>query len=455
MTSTVRVVRPVAVEPATIVRLLGAPGLPVEHVRSPSILVDGRFHSAAGRWLRRRHNIRPVEATTSTHARRLAGYIRYLRNVRGLDHPDEWQADVFAASEDDIRALYRARQYDRDTRVSSNAWRGELSTIKQFHEFAREVYGIPIPFRVVTFTNPAGYRATTAPDLKPRTRTRSRGTPITPGFVELLIQGGYRIDHNGRQTSSRSVDRDGAFISLAVGTGMRLGTLVDVTTYEVPTRSAQRFATIRVPDFITKGDAGGEALVFAHRLDAVHNYIAGARAELVANGRRYSPDNPIHLVEADRNAWSADFGGTVRSYPWPETDADTRRRLVNPDGSSPILWLNAYAPKPLTYDHAGSITSDARKWTRAHVHGDFPARFRTHDLRHTYATHLTVCIYKQALAPHVHPDLNDAYTPVRIADAVEMAKLSLGHASEDSTRLYVQHAPTFLHIDIDEFFGGR
>ena len=120
-----------------------------------------------------------------------------------------------------------------------------------------------------------------------------------------------------------------------------------------------------------------------------------------------------------------------------------------------MVWLNAYKSSPITYDQAGSIVSGARDWTRNHVHEDFPARFRTHDLRHTYATHLTVCIFKQSVAPHLHPDVADAYTPVRVADAVEIAKLSLGHASESSTRLYVQHAHRFLDIDIIEFLGER
>ena len=68
---------------------------------------------------------------------------------------------------------------------------------------------------------------------------------------------------------------------------------------------------------------------------------------------------------------------------------------------------------------------------------------------------MTVCIFKQAVAPHLHQDISDAYTPVRVADAVEIAKLSLGHASEGSTQLYVQHAHRFLDINIDEFLGER
>jgi len=456
VTSGVRVVAARQVDRERIEELIADKPLPVEHVDSPSILVDGRFHTAACAWLRRKHALRPVEATIRSHAYRLAKYIAFLRSERGLDHPDEWSADVFAATADDLRALYRDRQFTQATRVSSASWRAQLSTIKQFHEFLKEVYQVPLPFQLTAFTTPDGFSGTSVSELRPRTRTGSRGTPVTPGYAELLIQGAYRVDRDGRQHDGLVVDRDAAFISLGLATGMRLGTLSYVTTHEIPARSHAPFTTIRVPDFITKGDAGGDALVFSHHLDAVHGYINGARQQQLDESRKkYRPHDPIWIVEADSDSWSTEVRGRRQTCRWVETDASVRRRLLEQDGSTPVVWLNAYKSSPITYDQAGSIVSGARDWTRNHVHEDFPARFRTHDLRHTYATHLTVCIFKQSVAPHLHPDVADAYTPVRVADAVEIAKLSLGHASESSTRLYVQHAHRFLDIDIIEFLGER
>ena len=83
----------------------------------------------------------------------------------------------------------------------------------------------------------------------------------------------------------------------------------------------------------------------------------------------------------------------------------------------------------------------------------FPARIHTHDLRHTYATHLTVCIFKRALQDAVGADAASAYAPTRLADAVEMAKMSLGHASDQSTELYTRHAHKMLDIPLDDFLG--
>src|SRR5690606_39253589 len=156
---------------------------------------------AASRWCAR--STRPSSPTPDASPTTSASF-----NDRGLDHPDERFADLFAATEDDVFAFYRARQFHAETAVSSAAWRAQLSTIKQAHEFLRATYDVPIPFRVVTFINPAGYASTTAPELRARTRTGSRGNPITPGYAELLVQGALRIDQHGHQNNARTVDRD-------------------------------------------------------------------------------------------------------------------------------------------------------------------------------------------------------------------------------------------------------
>lgn len=454
MMSDVRVVKPATIEPDAIRRMLGVDPLPVEHVEAASLMVDGRFHIAACRWLQRKHQLRPVGTTNLARARRLGGYISYLRNERGLVGPSQFHSDVFVATEDDLFAYYRHRQFDEHTRIDSTTWGAELSTIKQAHEWWHTAYGLPLPFNVSTFRLPTGQQGTSAHELRPRRRKSSAGTPLTPGFAALLVQGALRVDLDGVQAEVRTVDRDAAFVSLGLGTGMRLGTLTDITTYEIPPMASQPFAIISVPDFITKNDAGGQALVFAHRLELVHAYIGGDRALTVEDGRRWEPQNPVHLIEANDVYWVGMLGEDRIKKRWAETTSHWRRRLVNPDGSSPIVWLDTRTAHPISYATAGSITSNARDWTRKHILPDFPASVSTHDLRHTYATHLAVCIFKQAVAPHVHADMADAYQPARVVDAVEIAKFSLGHVSDLSTRLYIQQAPKFLHIDIEAFLGG-
>ncbi len=456
MSSSIKVIRPVTVDPSVIERVMGVVPLDVEHVDAPSIWVDGAFHPSASRWLFRKYRLRPVDATIKSHAARLSNYISFLRDECGLVGNEQSTSDVFMASAEDLRKFYRARQFTPETKVSSASWQAQLSTIKQFHEFLRDTYRLPLPFRLESFLNPVGMRVTSAVELRPRTRVGSRGTPVTPEFAEVLVQAAYRIDSTGRQLDSRTTDRDAAFVSLGLATGMRLSTLANITVYEMPPRVTDDFTVIRVPDFVTKGDAGGEAFVFAHRLGVVHNYINGQRADVIANARRpYRPTNPIQLLSADSETWEGMVDHRIWTMRWTESDAKVRRRLVCEDGSSPIVWLNGYVPSPIGVSRAGDITTDARDWARGHINADFPATFRTHDLRHTYATHLVVCMFKRTIADWVHPSVADAYRPTQLAGAVEMVKLSLGHASDASTKLYIQHASRFLDIDQRKFVKGE
>jgi len=156
-------------------QMLGEPPLRVEHVDSTSILVDGRYHTAASHWLRRKHQRQPVMDTTVAHARRLAAWIEYLRVVRHRVDPAEHRSDVFVA--------------DEDTQVSSATWQAQHSTLKQFHEFLHRTYNVPLPFDLERINLPDGRSVQAIAGLKPRRRTGSRGTPITPGFADLLVQG--------------------------------------------------------------------------------------------------------------------------------------------------------------------------------------------------------------------------------------------------------------------------
>jgi hypothetical protein len=452
----VNVVPPRPIDHDLLGQMLGEPPLRVEHVDSPSILVDGRYHTAASHWLRRKHQRRPVMDTTVAHARRLAAWIEYLRVVRHRIDPAEHRSDVFAADEEDLLTYYRARQYDQDTQVSSSTWQAQRSTLKQFHEFLRRSYNVPLPFDLERINLPDGRNVQAIAGLRPRRRTGSRGTPITPGFADLLVQGAMRIDQDGRQHEVRTVDRDAALVSLGLAAGLRRETLTYISRYEIPALSSNDFTTIRVPDFITKNDAGGDAFVFSHRLTPVHHYLTGHRAELVEDGRLYRPTEPLQLTSADDDIWTAIVDGKTVRRRWVETDAATRLRLVDLDGrSSPLAWLDPRTGDPVGYDTCGRITARARDWTREYLNPKFPASFRTHDLRHSYATHLTVCIFKQALAEFVVPSMVDAYPPHRVGDAVEVAKMSLGHASDDSTKLYTRNAHKFLNIPLDEFLGRR
>src|SRR4051812_27438730 len=166
----VSVVPPRPIDHDLLGQMLAEPALRVEHVESPSVLVDGRYHTAASHWLRRKHQRRPVMDTTVAHARRLAAWIEYLRVVRHRVDPAEHRSDVFVADEEDLLAYYRARQYDQDTQVSSSTWQAQRSTLKQFHEFLHRSYNVPLPFDLERINLPDGRSVQAIAGLRPRCR---------------------------------------------------------------------------------------------------------------------------------------------------------------------------------------------------------------------------------------------------------------------------------------------
>ncbi|WP_326560231.1 hypothetical protein [Micromonospora sp. NBC_01796] len=158
---------------------------------------------------------------------------------------------------------------------------------------------MPLPFDLERINLPDGRSVQAIAGLRPRRGTGSRGTPITPGFADLLVQGAIRIDRDRRQHDVRTVDRDAAIISLGLAAGLRRETLTYISWYEIPPLSSNDFTTIRVPDFITKNDAGGDAFVFSHRLVSLRHYITEYRAKLIEEGRPYRPAEPLQLSSAD------------------------------------------------------------------------------------------------------------------------------------------------------------
>lgn len=271
------------------------------------------------------------------------------------------------------------------------------------------------------------------------------------------MQGALRIDGNGQQKTYLGSDRDQAVLALAFATGIRRNNLVNLTTYEVPRCVDRAFTVMRVADFITKGDAGGDAFVFAHFLPLVWDYIDGRRAELVA-GKRYLPARPLHIEEADSvrvryvDPDRPDAG--VQTRTWMTADDAFRVRLVNPDGSSPIVNLNEYNAEPLAYDSYSNIIESARDFAAAHIEPAFPRAFRIHDTRHTYAVHLLLAVYHGAIARNLPKSRQNDYTVDHLSAALDLVKASLGHASEESTKLYLATAHRFLDIPADHFVGA-
>lgn len=453
-----------AYDPAVISRLLDDEPLPTRHddvPLGPFLTLDGRVHRPTSDFLRSYAGARAESGTARRYASDLRGWLDFLCNVQGYHPHEDYRDPVFLASEEDFAAYWRRRQYGPDEhRLSSEGWTNARKAIKRFYEHAQRAYFHPPPFEIRAFETRGGYGGTQVAGYEPRRRRAgSAGKPLTPGWAEQLLMGALRVDLNGAQDDYAGADRDQALISLCLGTGVRRHNLAYVTTYEVPPLSDLPFTTIQVADLITKNDAGGDALTFTHRLPVVHGYMDGPRVE-DATRRPYRPASPLHLLEADSRGFRyCDPGGSepnrVRSRSWPETDAAMRQRLVNPDGTTPILFVSTLSAEPLSYSGMQHVVAGAARFVRERINPDFPPGFRLHDLRHTYAVHLAVAIYRGVLADAVQhgANPNDAWVVDHLAQAVEFVTYSLGHASEATTKLYVQTAHRFLGIPVEQFLG--
>ena len=232
--------------------------------------------------------------------------------------------------------------------------------------------------------------------------------------------------------------------SPSLGSGLRRHNLANITTYEVPPLTALPLTTMRVADRITKGDAGGDSLVFTHRLGtftATSTEPARTRARPAATclSARCTLSKPTQRRCAMRRMEQpARPGGPTSTQPVGAVWSTPTAR--------PLLFLNEYTGKPLTYSAFQHAVAGARDFVRDRIETGLPAE----PAPARPPTHLRGASH-DGRSPGVLSESVDAarrsdWTVDHIAAAVEMVKLSLGHASDQSTRLYVQTAHRFLTI---------
>ena len=155
--------------------------------------------------------------------------------------------------------------------------------------------------------------------------------------------------------------------------------------------------------------------------------------------RPYSPNDPIHL---DPNAttqheWEGtDQFGNRLSAKCDDTDQDTRKRMVDDDGQSPLLFTNLHG-RPLSAQHFSQLVQTSRKNARK-KNKAFP-KIRFHDLRHTYCTHLAVYFHDQGYS-----------------NPVGMVSMSVGHLSPKTTTAYTQALQAHLRAGrpVDDYLWG-
>lgn len=459
----VRVVTEGPFTPSVITRLLGAQALPVpkrKGVAAPFITIDGRVHRPTSDYLRREAAGGATVTTLRRKATPLVDFLRFLVNEKGFHPHEDFRDPIFLATEEEFADFYFSRVFPDDG-TTQRSWKVTRTVMLALYDYCERVYHHhDRPFEVEIINTPRAGRVRRIRGYHARrTNIGSSGVPLTPQYADLLIMGALRVDLNGNQDAYSQADRDHAIISLPLACGVRRQNLAYVTHYEVPNVTAEDIGVTRVANMITKFGAGGDALTFNYRIVAVHDYINGQRADQVV-GYQHRPDRPLQIVKANGYRFTyldpnADDPTELHGMNWTDAGPEIRNRLIDPDGSSPILFLTD-AGSPLTYSGLQHVVKGAKNFVRERIDPKFPAEFRLHDLRHTYAVHMVVAVYRgivsESLRAH-SATTADNWVVDHLTQAVDLVSFSLGHASKASTKLYLQTAHRFLSIPAYEFTG--
>jgi integrase len=423
--------------------VLGIEAPPVDRQDSPAVWVGDRLHNEATTWLEHRQASLRNDRTVSTNANRLVGWIRFLGS-RGQT--------VHTAREDDYRA-YEARcrfptvdDHGDLTPVSAAWWKATKSVIKQFHEWLAATYGSPLPFEIVDKRGRDGLITRGIPDAGRLSQARPDVLPLMPDAVDAIVAAAGRSTPSGQERGQRR--RDVGLIQWLVGTGMRITPALHLTTYEVPPRSGGDFDWLHTPAAINKYRRAVRSAAFAHRLEAARIYMAGDRRVTALHGR-HRPANPLHIVDADVRAvtWMTCDGAKVRRN-WNDVDIGHRLRLVDPDGSSPLLWLTQTG-EPMSTRQAQHVVKESVKSANAADHR-VPADAHPHSLRHTYATFMVVMWLRRDEALYASGQHRIHFG---LVDAVRHVQRELGHTDERTTHIYTGHVPELLGLDPDRIKG--
>ena len=384
------------------------------------ITVGGKPHTAASAFLEQQQNTE--WQTQHQMARHLRILIDFSVNEKGYsaDRCDlaAPSGDVFDLTDDEYREL----KDELHGEWLPQTWNAFNSTVKRFFLFTLLNYDTPGPFKLEERRTRFGRSVTNGHER--RGKRQSIGLALEPDWVREILQAWK--SHGSSSDGPLFHARDLAFMSLAFGTGMRRSSLLGTVTYEIPDMqfdvNGERLPLVwfEVPWATAKYSAGADAQMFSQHLPAIHAWIREKTD--IPNA---TPKNPISLAYADIDRWEGkDAAGNRIGDRWVNTRMNVRSRMVNPDGSSPLLFLNQHG-RPLSERFASKILPTAAALARNKLR-KLPD-IRLHDARHTYASHLGYLLTLDGQQ-----------------QATEVVRRSLGHMSEATTNIYTQALSRWL-----------
>ncbi|WP_420898067.1 site-specific integrase [Cryobacterium lyxosi] len=376
-------------DPDLIEQDLGQPPLDIPPLLAPVLTIDGHIEPDASAWLAyvaARTGGPYSTKTSASYAESLSQYVAFLvdRNT-----------SLRGATNRHIVAYVNQRTVNDQTRVAGTTWSRDRTAIKQFYVWLRDTHRIQVPITLDNIRTPRGV-VTSMREGRNVPKASAAGTPLEPPQIDELLGTAWIHGANRATTGSLTGARDAAFIALGVACGGRVDTLAHLTIYELPDQSRPGdLVEMYLPGATSKIRREVRLPAFRHHLQRVHDYAnpdGGSRNALL---KGWTPADPIHVAQLPTPTFRGiiDTTGTARLF--NTMTASERRRLVTPSGEPAMLFISTRDGAPLQYATAQEITGDvsAMAETNAHKRGTFFPHVHSHDLRHTYATHLAALFF--------------------------------------------------------------
>lgn len=358
------------------------------------------------------------------------------------------------------------RQVDgsRTKPTTAGRWRNIRGAISGLYDWAADTYAWsnPVPVRHDPHTGRKSYGGrrlvSSAPDVM----------PLTPREFALLLDAAHRPTAKGGERVGAA--RDAAQMAWMVATGQRTHTAIHQTHYELPPPSIESLPPMVVAEDLTDDGEEGTYVLEATKqtmervrtaaaitktnravlhlglsgwLNEVRDYAVGTRDLLL---REYRPRNPLLVQEANavKVVFTHASTGEVERRAWSMMTADERLRLVDPDGSTAMLFVQQTGRPWKKGSARNAITAAVREAERhAGERGQqFPVGVHPHSLRHTYAVWIAMLrVMRDEEAGFAHLDMSRK-------EIVEYTARQMGHAPPGNrqgvTDLYLSFLDEFM-----------
>lgn len=210
------------------------------------------------------------------------------------------------------------------------------------------------------------------------------------GLLGLLPNGAPDDSFGSWETAQRNA----AGFGLGVGLGLRHREILGTTVFEVPPAHPDGLTPARVAGAIAKGRRGRRVVGLSDWLVPVHRYIAGDR-RLIARRATWRPERAWVVIPERTSRTELVVitpSGREETLKWSDLGHEQRRKLVMPQGGTPMVLLDHSKKNgaPLTDDDSLNAALSA---AGARCQRYWPAQqwsYTAHNLRHTFATELTM-----------------------------------------------------------------